>query len=109
LKNTKYEGLSDFFSGPTAIVFSKDQIAGIKAVKKYSDVNEKLKFIKASLNEKIIDDEEFIALSKLPSLDEIRAELVGYLVAPQQQLLRVLNAAGTEVVGVLENYSKNKS
>jgi large subunit ribosomal protein L10 len=108
LKDTQYEGLIEYFSGPTAVVFSKDPISGIKAVKNYSDKNEKLKFIKASLNEKVIDTDEFIALAKLPSLDEIRAKLVGYLIAPQQQLVQVLNAAGTEVVGVLDNYSKKK-
>ncbi len=106
LKDTQYTGLSDFFSGPTAIVFSEDPISGIKAVKNYSDKNEKLKFIKAALNEKVIDTDEFIALAKLPSLEEIRAKLAGYLVAPQQQLVQVLNAASTEVVGVLDNYSK---
>ena len=106
LKNTKYLGLSDFFSGPTAVVFSKDPVAGIKVVKGFSDKNEKLKFIKAGLNDKVIDADEYLALAKLPSLEEIRAKLVGYLVAPQQQLVQVLNAASREIVGVLDSYSK---
>jgi large subunit ribosomal protein L10 len=106
LKDTQYVGLSEFFSGPTAVVFSKDPISGIKAVKDFSDKNEKLKFIKAGLNEKLIDTDEYIALAKLPSLEEIRAKLVGYLVAPQQQLVQILNAASTEIVGVLDSYSK---
>lgn len=105
-KDTPYEALADFFKGPTALVFSKDPIAGIKAVKKYSDDNAKLLFIKASLNDKVIDKNEYEVLSKLPSLDEIRAKLTSYLIAPHQQLVQILNAAGTEVVSVLDNYSK---
>ena len=108
LKDTQYAGLSDFFSGPTAVVFSKDPISGIKAVKSFSDKNEKLKFIKAGLQEKVIDTDEFLALAKLPSLEEIRAKLTGILIAPQQQLVQVLNAASTELVGVLDNYEKKK-
>ena len=108
-KNTAYEGLNEYFSGPTALVFSKDPISGIKAVKTYSDSNEKLKFVKASLNEKIIDDKEYEALSKLPSLDELKAKLVGYLVAPHQQLVSLFNVVGTDIVGVLDNYSKKKN
>ena len=108
LKDTRYEGLSNFFSGPTAVVFSKDPISGIKAVKSFSDKNEKLKFIKAGLQEKVIDTDEFLALAKLPSLEEIRAKLTGILIAPQQQLVKVLNAASTELVGVLDNYEKKK-
>ena len=42
-KETPYEALENYFKGPTAIIFSKDPIAGIKVVKKYSDENEKFK------------------------------------------------------------------
>lgn len=108
-KETPYEALESFFKGPTAIVFSKDPVAGIKVVKKYSDENDKLKFIKASLNDKIIDEEEFNELSKLSSLDELRSQITSYLLAPHQNLVQLLNAAGTELVGVLNNYSKKEN
>jgi large subunit ribosomal protein L10 len=108
-KETAYKGLDDYFKGPTALVFSKDPIAGIKAIKKYADDNEKLKVIKASLNDKIIDEDEFIKLSKLPSLDEVRAEITGYLVAPHQQLVRVLNATASDIIGTLDNFSKKNN
>ena len=58
------------------------------------------------LNIKVIDQKEYENLSKLPSLDEIRAKLTAYLIAPHQQLVHILNAAGTELVGILDNYSK---
>ena len=45
LKTTDYEGLNDFFTGPTALVFSEDALAGIKVIKNFSDKNEKLKFV----------------------------------------------------------------
>ena len=106
LKDTPYENLNNFFTGPTAIVFSKDPISGIKAVKQYSDDNEKLKFITASLNDKIVDENEYEILAKLPSLDEIRAKLTGYLIAPHQQLVRIFNSLGIELVSVLDNFSK---
>ena len=105
-KDTSYKGLTEYFNGPTALVFSKDPVAGIKVLKKYSEENQKLKVIKASLNDKIIDDKEFDALAKLPSLDEIRSKLAGYFIAPHQQLFKVFNATATEIVGVLDNLSK---
>ena len=85
LKSTDYGGLNDFFTGPSALVFSEDALAGIKVVKKFSDKNEKLKFITASLDKKIIEFKEFETLAKLPSLEELRAKIVGYLTAPHQQ------------------------
>ena len=107
-QSTDYETLNDFFTGPTALIFSEDALAGIKVIKKFSDNNEKLKFVTANLDRKIIDFKEFEALAKLPSLEELRAKIVGYITAPHQQLISVLNAPATETAGVIENYSKKK-
>ena len=107
-KSTDYESLNDFFTGPTALVFSEDALAGIKAIKNFSDKNDKLKFITASLDKKIIEFEEFETLAKLPSLDELRAKIISYITAPHQQLVNVLNAPATDTASVIENYSKKK-
>ena len=108
-KSTDFESLNDFFTGPTALIFSKDPLAGIKIVKKFSDKNEKLKFVTASLDKKIIELQEFEALAKLPSLEELRAKIIGYITAPHQQLISVLNAPATETLGVIQNYSNKKN
>ena len=108
-KETPYEGLEHYFKGPTAIVFSKDPVAGIKVVKKYSEENDKLKVVKASLNDKIIDEEEFNSLSKLSSLEDLRSQIASYLIAPHQNLVQLFKAASTELVGILNNYSKKEN
>ena len=108
-KSTDFESLNDYFTGPTALIFSKDALAGIKVVKKFSEKNENLKFVTASLDKKIIELKEFETLAKLPSLEELRAKIVGYITAPHQQLINVLNAPATETAGVIENYSKKKN
>jgi large subunit ribosomal protein L10 len=107
--STDYESLSNFFTGPTALVFSEDALAGIKVIKKFSDKNEKLKFITASLDKKVIEYKEFETLAELPSLEELRAKIVGYITAPHQQLISIFNAPATETVGVIDNYSKKKT
>ena len=107
-QSTDYENLNNFFTGPTALIFSEDALAGIKVIKKFSDKNEKLKFVTATLDKKLIDFKEFEELAKLPSLEELRAKIVGYITAPHQQLINVLNAPATETAGVIENYSKKK-
>ena len=108
-KNTSHDSLNEFFTGPTALVFSEDALAGIKVIKKFSDKNDKLKFITASFDNKIIELKEFETLAKLPSLEELRAKIVGYITAPHQQLINVLNAPASEIASVIENYSKKKN
>ena len=108
-KSTDFEALNDYFTGPTALIFSEDALAGIKVIKKYSEKNEKLKFITASLDNKIIEFNEFETLAKLPSLEELRGKIVGYITAPHQQLINILNAPAKETASVIENYSKKKN
>ena len=107
-KSTDFESLNNFFTGPTALVFSEDALAGIKVIKKFSDKNEKLKFVTASLDKQVIELKEFETLAKLPSIEELRAKIIGCITAPHQQLISVLNAPATETAGVIENYSKKK-
>ena len=108
-KSTDFESLNDFLTGPTALIFSKDALASIKIVKKFSDKNEKLKFVTASLDKKIIELQEFEALAELPSLEELRAKIISYITAPHQQLINILNAPATETLGVIQNYSQKKN
>ena len=108
-KSTEFESLNDFFTGPTALIFSKDALSAIKVIKKFSDKNDKLKFVTASLDKKIIEFKEYETLAKLPSLEELRAKIIGYITAPHQQLISVMNAPATDALGVIENYSKKKN
>ena len=61
------------------------------------------------MDKKIIEFNEYETLAKLPSLDELRAKIAGYIIAPHQKLINVLNAPAKETAGVIENYSKKKS
>ena len=108
-KSTDYESLKEFFTGPTALVFAEDALASIKVIKKFSDKNEKLKFITASLDKKIIEFKEFETLAKLPSLEELRAKIIAYITTPHQQLISILNAPARETAGVIENFSKTQT
>ncbi len=44
--------------------------------------------------------------SELSSLEDLRSEIASYLLAPHQNLVQLLNAASTELVGVFNNFSK---
>ena len=93
LEGTKFEGLKDLFTGPTAIAFSNDPIAAAKAVVTFSKTNEKLVVMGGGTSEaKVLSVDEVKYLASIPSLDELRAKLVGLLQAPASQVARVLVA-----------------
>ena len=54
------------------------------------------------LEGKAIDREEIATLASLPSLDELRSQLIGLIQAPAQKLVSVLSAPGGQLARVVE-------
>lgn len=106
LKGTQFESLEDFFKGPTAIAFSKDPVAAAKVVVEYAKTNEKLKILGAGLGNQKLDADGVKALATLPSLDELRAQLVGMISTPATRIAGVLAAPGAQIARVLSAYAQ---
>lgn len=99
-EGTQYEGLKDFFTGPTGIAVSNDPVAAAKIAYNFAKTNDKLVIVGGGLGNKVLDVAGVEALAKLPSLDEIRGKLVGLLVAPATQIARVVAAPAVQLVNV---------
>lgn len=106
LKGTQFEGIDALFKGPTAIAYSKDPVAAAKVAAEYAKSNDKLAIIGGSLNGAELDAEGVKALATLPSLDELRAKIVGMIQTPATRIAGVLQAPGGQVARVLSAYAK---
>ena len=102
LQGTKYEGISDLFTGPTAMGTSADPVAAAKVLVNFAKENDKLTVIGGSLDGKVLDKAGVEALAKLPSLDDLRAKLVGLLNAPATQVARVTQAPAAKLARVIQ-------
>ena len=102
LQGTKYEDISDLFTGPTAMGTSADPVAAAKVLVNFAKENDKLTVIGGSLDGKVLDKAGVEALAKLPSLDELRAKLVGLLNAPATQVARVTQAPAAKLARVIQ-------
>ena len=92
VKGTKFEGLADLFKGPVAMAYANDPIAACKACVEFAKNNEKLVIVGGALSDKALTLDEIKELAALPSMDELRAKLVGLLQAPAAKLARVTKA-----------------
>ena len=92
LKGTKFEGLTELFNGPTAIAFANDPISACKACVEFAKTNEKLVVIGGAMGTGVLSIDEINRLAAIPSMDELRAKLIGLLQAPAAQLARVTKA-----------------
>ena len=95
LENTDYVGLSDMLTGPVGLAWSTDPVAAAKAAVEFAKTNDKLEIVGGSMGSVVLDEAGVRALASMPSLDELRAKLVGLIQAPAAQLARVTNAYAT--------------
>ena len=106
LTGTKFERLSSLFTGPTAIAFSRDPVAAAKVAVEFANKNEKLAIVGGSLGDQQLDAQGIKALATLPSLDQLRAKLLGMLQTPATRIASVLQAPGGQVARVLGAYAR---
>jgi len=92
LKGTKFEMLADLFKGPTAIAFANDPISACKACVEFAKTNEKLVLVGGAMGTGVLSLDEIKRLATIPSMDELRAKIIGLLQAPGAQLARVTKA-----------------
>ena len=102
LQGTKYEDLTELFTGPTAMGTSADPVSAAKVLCAFAKENDKLTVIGGSLDGKVLDKAGVEALATLPSLDELRAKLVGLLSAPATQVARVTQAPAAKLARVIQ-------
>ena len=106
LKGTQFEGIDDLFTGPTAIAFSRDPVAAAKVVADFAKSNDKLQIVGAGLGNQVLNAEGVKALATLPSLDQLRAQLIGLISTPATRIAGVLQAPGGQLARVLSAYAK---
>jgi len=106
LTGTKFERLLPLFTGPTAIAFSRDPVAAAKVVVEFANKNEKLSIVGGSLGEQQLDAAGIKALATLPSLEQLRAKLLGLLQTPATRVAGMLQAPGGQVARVLGAYAR---
>lgn len=92
----------DLFKGQTGICFSEDPVAAPKVVTDFAKKNKKFIVIGGILGSQLLDEEGIKALSEMPSIDELRAKLIGTLTAPLAKMAGVLKAPPTKMAGVLK-------
>jgi large subunit ribosomal protein L10 len=106
LKDTPYEGLEEYLSGPTALAWSVDPVAAAKAAVDFAKTNDKLEIVGGSMGGQLLDEAGIKALASMPSLDELRAKLIGLVNAPATKIAQVVNAPAAKLARVFGAYAK---
>jgi len=108
IKGTDLDVLDSHLNGPTALAYAKDPVALAKVISDASKSNELLKIQIGYLNQEILSKDAIGGLSKLGSLEEVRASFIGAINAAQSNFVRLVNASPSGIISLLNNYASTK-
>jgi large subunit ribosomal protein L10 len=92
--------------GPTLIAYSGDPVAAPKVAAEFAKANEKFVILGGAMGKTALDQNGVKGLASLPSLDELRAKIIGLISAPATKIAQVVNAPAAKLARVVEAYSK---
>ncbi|NKB16252.1 MAG: 50S ribosomal protein L10 [Sphingomonadales bacterium] len=105
LEGTPYAGIGDMLTGPTGLATSDDAVTAAKIAVEFAKTNDKLEIIGGSMGAVVLDEAGIRALASMPSLDELRAKLIGLVNAPATKIAQVVTAPAAKVARVFAAYA----
>ena len=106
LQGTDSASIIELFKGQTLIAYSEDPIAAPKVASDFAKGNDKLVILGGAMGTTPLNADGVKALAQLPSLDELRARLVGMIVTPATRSAQIVNAPAASVARVIGAYAR---
>jgi large subunit ribosomal protein L10 len=108
LRGTEAEHIADLFKGPTVIAYSKDPVSAPKVAVDFARTNEKLVILGGAMGKTGLNPDGVKALASLPSLDELRARLIGMIQTPATRVAQLVNAPAGKLARVIGAYARKE-
>lgn len=109
LDGTSYQSLSDLLVGPTGLATSVDPVAAAKVAVEFAKTNDKFEIVGGAMGDTVLDVNGVKALAELPSLDELRAKIVGLINAPATKVAQLANAPASKLARVFAAYGDSQA
>lgn len=106
LDGTQFDGIAPLLKGPTALAWSADPVAVAKVIVEFAKTNDKLVLLGGALGSQVLNADGIKALAELPSLDTLRAQLVGLISTPATRIAGVTQAPAGQLARVFGAYAK---
>ena len=108
-KGTAYESISDLLTGPVALASSIDPVAAAKIVVEFAKTNDRLEIVGGAMGSTVLDVNGVKALATMPSLDELRAKIVGLVQAPATTVVQIVQAPAGQLARVFGAYAAKEA
>lgn len=109
LDGTRYQPIGDLLKGPTALATSEDPVAAAKVAVEFAKTNDKFEILGGAMGDTMLDVDGIKALAELPSLDQLRATIVGLVQAPATKIARVVSEPGAQLARIFQAYAAKEA
>jgi large subunit ribosomal protein L10 len=109
LDGSRYQPIGDLLKGPTALATSVDPVAAAKVAVDFAKTNDKFEILGGAMGDTVLDVDGIKALAALPSLDELRAKIVGLVQAPAAKIARTVAEPGAQLARVFGAYAASEA
>ena len=109
LEGTAYAPISDMLSGPVALATSSDPVAAAKVAVDFAKTTDRFEIVGGAMGDTVLDLNGVKALAELPSLDELRAKIVGLVMAPASKIARTINEPGAQLARIFGAYAAKEN
>lgn len=92
--------------GPTLIAYSSDPVAAPKVAVDFAKANDKFVILGGAFGKTALNVDGVKALATMPSLDELRAKLVGLIQAPATKIAQLSTAPAAKLARVFGAYAR---
>ena len=109
LDGTRYKPIGDLLTGPTALATSSDPVAAAKVAVDFAKTNDKFEIVGGAMGDTVLDVNGIKALAALPSLDELRATIVGLIQAPASKIARTVAEPSAQLARIFGAYAAKEA
>jgi large subunit ribosomal protein L10 len=109
LEGSPYAPISDLLTGPTALATSADPVAAAKIAVDFAKTTDRFEIVGGAMGDTLLDVAGVKALAELPSLDELRARIIGLVQAPATKIARVVSEPGAMLARVFGAYAAKEA
>ncbi|MBP8131252.1 MAG: 50S ribosomal protein L10 [Candidatus Hydrogenedentes bacterium] len=108
LRELGLDRAAGFMEGPTAWAFSKDPVVPAKILKDFHKQVDAVAMSGGIVSGRVVGQAQLQALADLPSIDQLRAQVVGVIAMPLRNLVGALSALPRNLANVVDQIRKQK-
>ena len=106
LAETQFKDIADLFTGPTAVAYSSDPVAPAKVAVNFEKKSKNFKIVGGGYDGEKIDKEKINFLATLPSMDQLRGQIIALIMTPAQKIALVVKQPGEQLARLMSSRSK---